>query len=154
MSNNKDLQNESSFTPAMKKKWLHLLAGAMWSAVGIMLCVFAYSWLRPLDWQKALLYALAGIALAIVIYYFGFSSFAKKNIDRICDYQKEKICVFAFQKWSSYPLVVVMISLGIYLRKFSPIPKPYLAILYIGIGGSLFLASLHYYLHFSKISST
>jgi hypothetical protein len=38
-----------------------------------------------------------------------------------------------------------MISLGIYLRVYSPIPKPALAIFYIGIGGSLFLSSLHYY---------
>lgn len=43
--------------------------------------------------------------------------------------------------------MIVMISLGIFLRLYSPIPKPLLAVMYIGIGGSLFLASLHYYKH-------
>ncbi len=38
-----------------------------------------------------------------------------------------------------------MIAMGIYLRHSSPIPKPYLAILYIGLGASLFVSSLQYY---------
>jgi hypothetical protein len=38
-----------------------------------------------------------------------------------------------------------MISLGIFLRKYSPIPKPLLAILYIGIGGGLFFSSYWYF---------
>ncbi len=90
---------------------------------------------------------LAGVLLASAIYYFGFSKLAKKNIQRITDMAGDKICIFAFQEWTSYPLVIVMISLGIFLRMYSPIPKPLLAVMYIGIGGSLFLASLHYYKH-------
>jgi hypothetical protein len=39
-----------------------------------------------------------------------------------------------------------MIALGITLREYTPIPKPLLGILYIGIGGGLGLASFHYYL--------
>ncbi|MBK5109346.1 MAG: hypothetical protein JJE12_14525 [Anaerolineales bacterium] len=57
----------------------------------------------------------------------------------------ERICIFAFQRWTSYPLVVIMMSMGIYLRVYSPIQKPYLAILYIGIGSSLVFASWRYY---------
>ena len=91
--------------------------------------------------------ALAGVLLASAIYRFGFSKLAKKNIQRITGMAGDKICIFAFQEWSSYPLVVVMIGLGISLRNYLPIPKPYLAILYIGIGGGLFLSSLFYYKH-------
>ena len=58
---------------------------------------------------------------------------------------EEKPCLFAFQEWHSYPLVIFMIALGITLRKFTPIPKPLLGILYIGIGGGLGLSSFHYY---------
>jgi hypothetical protein len=54
-------------------------------------------------------------------------------------------CLFAFQQWYSYPLVLCMIALGITLRKYTPIPKPLLGILYSGIGGGLGLASLYYY---------
>jgi hypothetical protein len=131
--------------PGVRKIWLHMLAGVMWSGVGGMLCALASRWLARIVPFQLLLLLLAGMALAAAIYFFGFSKMARKNIRRIEAYLKERICLFAFQRWSSYPLVLFMVSLGIYLRVYSPIPKPFLAILYIGIGGGLFFSSLHYY---------
>ena len=142
-----------SITPATNKCWLYLLAGFMWSGVGLMLCSLAYDWLVPVAFGEAIWMAFGGLLLALAIYRFGFSKFADKNIRRIDDYDKEKVCIFAFQEWTSYPLVVVMVSLGIGLRVYSPIPKPWLAILYIGIGGSLFFASFHYYLKLFKLNA-
>lgn len=112
-----------------------------------MLCNLAYGWLRPVSFPRVIWMTLAGISLASAIYHFGFSKLAKKNIQRITGMAGDKICIFAFQEWTSYPLVVVMIGLGISLRNYLPIPKSYLAILYIGIGGGLFLSSLFYYKH-------
>ncbi|MFH1635733.1 MAG: hypothetical protein ABIG63_17210, partial [Chloroflexota bacterium] len=123
--------------PGANKKWLHLTAGLMWSGVGIFLCSLAYGWLVPVDIITALVLAFSGVVLAIVIYKFGFSKLAKENIHRIINLPAEKPCIIAFQKWSSYPLVAVMIAMGITLRH-SPIPKHLLAVLYIGIGGGLF----------------
>ncbi len=117
----------------------------MWSGVGIFLNDLAYGWLKPLKWPRALPLTLLGVALAITICFFGFSNLADKNIQRIQKINSDKVCFFAFQKWHSYPLVAFMISLGIFLRVYSPLPKPYLAVLYIGMGGSLFLASFYYY---------
>ena len=131
--------------PAASKPWLIASAGVMWSGVGLMLCNLAYGWLLPVAFPQVLWMALTGILLASAIYYFGFSKLAKKNIQRITDMAGDKICIFAFQEWTSYPLIVVMIGLGLSLRILLPIPKPYLAILYIGIGGGLFLSSLCYY---------
>ena len=68
-----------------------------------------------------------------------------KNSRRIQNLESDQPCLFAFQEWHSYPLVLVMIGLGITLRKFTPIPKPLLGILYLGIGGGLSGASLVYY---------
>lgn len=132
--------------PAVPKLWLYAVAGLMWSGVGVFLNKLAYGWLSPLTWGTVIFFVLAGIALAVTIYAFGFAKLANKNIKRIYKLQNKRVCIFAFQQWSSYPLVLFMIMLGISLRNYSPIPKPYLATLYIGIGGSLFLASLHYYL--------
>ena len=131
--------------PAVLKVWLYATAGLMWSAVGIFLNSLAYGWLQPVKWNYALPLALAGATLAFTIYYFGFSNLAEKNIRRIHAITNERVCFFAFQRWHSYPMVAFFISLGIFLRKYSPIPKPFLAAMYIGIGGSLFLASFHYY---------
>ena len=133
--------------PGMAKKWLYSSAGLMWSAVGVMLCYLASGWLKPIPIDRWILLTLGGVLLAVIMYAFGFSKLADKNIRRISNLTGDKICLFAFQEWTSYPLVIVMISLGIFLRMYSPIPKPLLAVMYIGIGGSLFLASLHFYKH-------
>jgi hypothetical protein len=139
------LKKTSKWTPATKKIWLHLLAGIMWSGVGIMLMTFAANWLGLVHSWKVLLLVLSGLLLAAAIYFFGFSKLAIKNVQRIIAIPKERVCLFAFQKWTSYPLVLVMIAMGIFLRIYSPIPKPTLAILYIGIGASLFASSFYYY---------
>ena len=86
------------------------------------------------------------------IYTWGFSKLAKKNIRRIGAYTDEKICLFAFQKWSSYPLVAFMMGLGIYLRHYSSLPKSLLAILYLGIGSALFASGLLYFAHIIRSS--
>lgn len=134
------------FKPGVGKAWLHLLAGLMWLGVGGMLLRFASRWLKPISFPGLIPYILAGIALALGIHLFGFSRLARKNIQRIRSFAGERICMFAFQGWKSYPLVFLMIGLGIYLRIYSPIPKPMLAVLYMGIGGGLSSSSLHYFM--------
>jgi hypothetical protein len=139
------VEQTSKWIPATKKIWLHLTAGIMWSGVGIMLAAFAATWLGLVHSWTVLLLILAGLLLAAGIYFFGFSKLASSNVQRIINIPKERVCLFAFQKWTSYPLVLVMVAMGIYLRHYSPIPKPYLAILYLGLGASLFASSLKYF---------
>lgn len=131
--------------PGAPKIWLYFIAGVMWSGVGLWLSWLAYRWLKSGDLLISLVMTVVGILLTLAIYKLGFSAFANRNIHRIQNMASERPCIFAFQSWTSYPLVAVMISLGIFLREYSPIPKPYLAAMYIGIGGSLFLASFHYH---------
>jgi hypothetical protein len=132
-------------TPAVKKPWLYALSGISWSAVGGLLASMTIDWLAPIPKLSAGLRVFLGVLLALAIFRFGFTRFAQSNISRIENKIQQKLCIFGFQRWSSYPLVIFMISLGIFLRKYSPIPKPLLAILYIGIGGGLFLSSYWYY---------
>lgn len=139
-----------NFTPGVRKNWLQFTAGLIWLGVGIMLIGFASRWLKPVVFPTMLWLILAGCLLAITIYFFGFSKMANKNIKRICQLEGEKICLFAFQRWTSYPLVAFMISLGIYLRAYAPIPKPELAILYLGIGGGLSMSSTHYFTQIAR----
>lgn len=140
----------SKLRPAIPKVYLYLLAGLMWSGVGLLLSRYAYLWMVPLPaWQFGLI-LVAGIALGVAIYRFGFSQLAKKNIHRISQIKNVRVCIFAFQEWHNYPLVLVMISLGLFLRVYSPVPKSLLAIMYLGIGAGLFLASIHYYLHIKQ----
>ena len=133
------------FKPGVKSIWLYVIALVVWAGVGVNLNLLAIRWLRPVETRFALLLILSGIMLAVVSYSIMFKRFADQNIERICHLPNDKICVFAFQRWTSYPLVVFMISLGIIFRLYIPIPKPYLAIVYIGIGMGLVLASLRYF---------
>ena len=135
------------FKPGTPKFWLYLSAGIMWSGVGIYLISLTRDWISPVSTNFAILIIALGALLGLLIYFFGFSKFASKNIRRIKSIASDRPCIFAFQEWTSYPLIVFMISLGIFLRIYSPIPKTWLAVMYIGIGFSLFLASIHYYKH-------
>ena len=139
------MEQTSKWTPATRKIWLHLTAGIMWSGVGIMLLVFAATWLEPVHSWMVIPLLFAGLLLAAAIYFFGFSKLASNNVQRIIKIPRERVCLFAFQKWTSYPLVLVMVAMGIYLRRYSPIPKPDLAVLYIGLGASLLASSFQYY---------
>jgi hypothetical protein len=83
-----------------------------------------------------------GVVFALVVHHFGFLKIVDKNLGRILPMEGTK-CVFSFITWKSYILVAGMVTLGTLLRH-SPIPKPYLSILYIGIGLALLLSSLRY----------
>ncbi len=136
--------------PAAPRIVLQVLAGLIWLGVGGMLDGFAYRWLKVEDFFTDFLLVTAGLLLAALIYWFGFSRLARKNITRISNLEAERPCLFAFQSWTSYPLVLVMISLGIYLRIYSSLPRPLLAIIYIGIGTALFSSGFHYFAPFFR----
>jgi hypothetical protein len=131
------------FKPAAPRSLLVGLAGFMWSGVGVMLCRLAYVWLRAVRSGPALACGGVGIAVALTAYRFSFSKIAHKNIKRLCQLS-DKACIFAFQAWKSYVIIGVMIMLGLALRH-SPLPRSYLAIVYLAIGGALLLSSGHYY---------
>ena len=135
------------FKPEVKRKWLIMLSGVMWSGVGMLLVWIASKWFQAFNTWQSMLALTAGPLLGFTIAYFGFSNLAKQNADRILAYP-EKVCVFAFQRWQMYVLIVVMMSMGIFMRTVPFIPKFLLAPVYIGIGSALFLSSFIYYKRF------
>lgn len=140
------------FDPAVDKRILIVLSGAIWTFVGIILCNLALNWLLDSAGEDLPLFAGAGIVAALLIGYFGFLKIVNKNIDRIIA-KPSKVCIFAFQPWKSYLIVIIMITLGIFLRS-SPVPKKYLSIIYSGFGGAMILSSLKYYWVFIKMLIT
>ena len=136
------------YKPAVPKAVLLFLAGGLWLGVGCMLVFLAASWLREAAQVNRILFAGAGILLALLIHAFGFSKIVDKNLGRILP-AEEKRCVFSFMPWKSYLLILLMITLGIVLRH-SSLPKHYLAVLYIAIGLALTLSSVRYLRYFLK----
>jgi len=134
------------FRPAVDKKILVLIAGAMWCGVGLMLIRYAIIWLSVLDLAPLVIFGISGFIAGLIIHRFGFLRLANKNLKRLLPLT-EKRCLFSFMTWKSYLIVPVMVSMGIFLRH-SDIPKPYLSILYNGIGFGLFLSGVRYFRFF------
>jgi hypothetical protein len=134
---------------AVHKNWLLIASGILWSGVGILLINLAARWLMLIQGLPLVFSVIGGLVLGSAIAFFGFRHIALKNISRIEAYQ-DKVCFFAFQRWQSYFLILVMMSMGIFLRTTNVLPKPYLATLYIGIGMALFSCSFLYYRRFYK----
>jgi hypothetical protein len=129
--------------PAVSKYWLLMLAGLMWSTVGILLCRRAYGWFTGIDGNGSIPLEMVSLLMAMTAHRFGFSKIAERNISRLC-LLTERTCLFAFQTWRGYLVIGSMIALG-YVLRHSLVPRPYLAIAYMTIGGALFLSSFSYY---------
>ena len=128
--------------PGVDKRALLFLAGFMWLGVGTMLLFLSFSWLRAFQVHGSFLFAGIGVIVALVVHHFGFLKIVDKNLGRILPMEGKR-CIFSFMPWKSYIIVAVMVAMGVTLRH-SPIPKPYLSILYIGIGLALILSSVRY----------
>lgn len=130
--------------PAVEQRWLLLISGFVWSIVGVFLVRIAFRWIPHFLLHEKILTIGSGILLGLAIAFWGFSIVVRKNIKRINAY-KNAVCVFAFQEWKSYVLIVVMMSMGIFLRNTTLIPRQLVAPVYVGIGLALFIDSFMYY---------
>ncbi len=128
--------------PAIPRRILPVIAGAMWWFVGIMLTVMAMRWLWDYN-GNVLRFFLSGLIAALLIHHFGFLKLADRNLERISRLPARS-CVFSFISWKSYFLIVIMISLGVIMRH-SAIPREYLSVVYMGIGLALFLSGIRYF---------
>ena len=136
--------NYSRLNPRVDRKWLIVISGLMWSCVGIFLDILAFGWLKHFNNIQILITIIIGLLVGLLIARFGFDNLVNNNVIRILAYPK-KACIFAFQEWKSYILIVFMMSLGIFIRTTGLVPKFILAPMYIGIGTALLLASFKYY---------
>jgi hypothetical protein len=130
---------------------LLLVAGLVWTGVGVMLCVWAYVWLAAEPLSTAVALAAAGLVGALAAWRLMFAPIARSNIERI-EQAPIRACLFSFQAWRGYVIMVAMIALGALLRH-SAIPRTWLAPVYAAIGGGLLLASVGYHARFLQLTS-
>lgn len=134
-----------TFLP-VDRRWLFGIAGVIWSAVGVLLLSYAVQWLAPVGLSLEIVLLLAGVVVSGVFSHSVFLRIVRSNIARI-DAGPERASVFAFQGWKSYLVTTFMIGLGVTLRH-SALPKPWLAVMYSGIGAALLASSVLYHLRF------
>ena len=134
----------------VSKKYLLLVSGLMWSGVGLMLIILATRWMQNLNLAYPWLLIVAGIIPGILVAHFGFSQIVQENIQRI-EEMDTRPSVFAFQAWHSYVLIVIMMSMGIYVRHSGLIPMLLKTPGYYTIGTALSLSSFKYYQEFIRL---
>ncbi len=148
MMNARPIRKSDKYKPAVSKRFLLFLAGGLWICVGGMLLFLAVSWLRAARGVNPYVFAGAGVLLALLVHHFGFLKIVDRNMARILPLNGKQ-CVFSFMSWKSYLMILVMIMMGAIVRH-SAIPKPYVAVLYTGIGLALILSSVRYLRAFVK----
>jgi hypothetical protein len=128
--------------PAVSRRWLFLLAALAWLGVGVGLMAAAAMWLAA-DGDPVAdgLLGAGGVAAALLTG-IGFGRIADRNVARLRALP-DPACVFAFQSWRGWGTIVFMVALGWSLRH-SGIPRPWLAPVYLAIGGGLARASWRY----------
>lgn len=134
--------------PQVRRYWLVLVAGLLWLFVGIALMVVACWWLSRIFWLRGVAVAAFSLCAGLVIHLYGFSRIVRKNIARIA-MQAETVCVFAFQGWRSYFLILLMMFFG-YAVRHLPIPKYVDAVIYFSMGAALAFSSSLYFQEFSR----
>jgi len=129
---------------AIPRHYLLLVSGVMWSGVGLMLIILATRWLGTLTIQYPGLIVITGVIPGLLVSIYGFARIVKKNIQRIEDLDSTP-SIFAFQAWHSYLLIVVMMSMGIFVRHSGLVPMLLKTPGYYTIGTALSFSSITYY---------
>lgn len=131
----------------VKKRTLFLFAGIIWSIAGfnvLRLGVLAYvSLVTPL--RLALSAAVFGAFQAGV-----FGRLVKKHTARILSSAKKRFWFWEFFDKKSFCIMAFMIAMGFSLRAFHLVPDVFIAVFYSGLGASLFLAGILFFLRFFR----
>ncbi|HFC98450.1 MAG TPA: hypothetical protein ENJ40_08355 [Thermosulfurimonas dismutans] len=124
----------------VSKRYLPLVAGGLWLAVGLGLSLRGLLWI----WYRGGPQELLGLLILSLPLALVFSSrILTRTVQRTLNHIRclpERSSLFSFQPGKQYLLALVMIALGVLLRRL-PLPRDYLGGLYLWMGLSLFFSS-------------
>ncbi len=132
------------FKPAVRKRTLLFVAGFVWSIAG---CILIGKALVPLFniHHHLLLEITLGIVCGIGFYFVLFAMISKKHITRISLLKVDNPCFFSFFNFRSYLLMLIMITVGITLRKLNIINKEYMFTFYLAMGIPLLMSAIRFF---------
>lgn len=121
------------------------LAALLWFLVGILLLVKAFLFSLPNNYWLSL---LAGLLFSVMAFSKIFISLVRKNISRLKKHNYK--CIFAFQSFKSYLIVILMITIGLIINHFG-LKNKYIVFIYSAVGTSLIIGSFTYIQEIRKL---
>jgi len=127
---------KSRFTPSVSVHTHFLVAGLVWSCVGLMLFyrgAHALLQIQGYIWLAGAI--LVGTLKGLMI----LDKTARKNINRIKHFDDKK-CIGGVYSWKTWVLVIVMMVSGFFLRH-STLPIEFVGVIYAAVGWALMVSS-------------
>lgn len=131
----------------VRKDWLLLIAGIVWLIAGANIINIAFLAAHGV-WHFTMF--VVAIIVFCIFFFLIFGRLVGKHTHRILGYHDEKVWIFKFFDIKSYVIMVVMISLGIVVRKFHLMPDVCIAMFYAGLGSALIAAGVAFVAQFFK----
>lgn len=144
--------NILTLIPHVSNRGLMFCATVLWTFAGGMLLTRGIMGIVEFP-ANLLLKLIIAFVFGVLFYLFLFSEISDKHIARIGSMSEKRIPFYAFFNLRSYFMMVLMISVGIMVRKTGLIPFEYLAVFYIVMGIPLFVSALkflYYAVNFNK----
>ena len=143
--------------PAIPKRYLFLLAGTIWSLVGLILATVGLFWIFTVKQPHTLVLVLTPVAIIVGFIKGKFVLFKAAN--RTSDYiysRPEKACFGSVFTWTTWLIICLMVTMGQLLRKvIVPVAyRDYLGLVYVLIGLALLTSSFVYWKNFFRYSKT
>ncbi|HUX38140.1 MAG TPA: hypothetical protein VMV44_09600 [Rectinemataceae bacterium] len=137
------------FKPGVPKRYLLLAAGLAWTTAGLILGLRGMLWVIGHD-SFVLLHFLIAVTLGLVFFQLVFAKVSLKHITRIRELEIVRPSLFAFFDAKGYIMMVLMISLGIFLRRSHLVAPEILYNFYVFMGTPLLVSALRFYWAFIR----
>ncbi len=138
--------NLNKIIPRVSKKSLLSVAGIVWVFPG---CLLMWRGIKSIEHFNLGVF-ICYLLLGILFYIFVFRKIVAKHSQRIKTLTDKRPTIFSFFNGKSYLMMLLMISLGVTLRKTEWIPTQYLTWMYITMAVPLIISSIRFFL-FQKI---
>ena len=128
---------------AIPKNRLMLIAGVVWCLAGAMVSGIGIPLLWEFGFTQEMLYPLAGVVF-LVFYFLIFSRLVIKHTERIRARPEQRLPVWNFFDTSSYIVMAIMMTGGMWLRLSRVVPNWMIAFFYSGLGVALFFCGVRF----------
>ena len=126
---------------------LILIAAIVWFIAGFNIMRIGFSaYQENVNWVTVTL----SFGVFVAFHNMVFRKMVKKHVNRITGYEEEKQYFFKFFNIQAYCIMAFMITFGVALRLSNLCPDVFIAIFYTGLGASLFIAGISFFLHYIR----